>query len=85
VFGAATRRHPARRPNGNLVAGLFHNMPLEIIGGPQRVGEQLWWQVRTEAGQGGWMLGTTWRPSRPRRRQPLNTPARVLHMSGWTL
>jgi hypothetical protein len=45
-------------PNGNLVAGLFHNMPLEIIGGPQRVGEQLWWQVRTEAGQEGWMLGT---------------------------
>lgn len=45
-------------PKGNLVGGLFHNMPLEIIGGPQRLGEQLWWQVRTEAGQEGWMLGT---------------------------
>jgi hypothetical protein len=45
-------------PNGNLVGGLFHGMPLEVIGGPQRVGEQIWWQVRTAEGREGWMLGT---------------------------
>jgi hypothetical protein len=45
-------------PNGNLVAGVFHGMPLELIGGPLRVGEQLWWQVRTETGQEGWIVGT---------------------------
>jgi len=45
-------------PNGNLVAGLFHGQPLEIIGGPQRLGEQIWWQVRTSDGREGWMLGT---------------------------
>jgi hypothetical protein len=33
-------------------------MPLELIGGPLRVGEQLWWQVRTETGQEGWIVGT---------------------------
>jgi hypothetical protein len=45
-------------PNGNLVAGVFHGMPLELIGGPLRVGEQLWWQVRTGTGQEGWIVGT---------------------------
>ena len=45
-------------PNGNLVAGLFHGQPLEIIGGPQRLGEQIWWQVRTSDGREGWMIGT---------------------------
>jgi hypothetical protein len=45
-------------PNGNLVAGVFHGMDLEVIGGPQSEGEQVWWQVRTSTGQEGWMLGT---------------------------
>ena len=45
-------------PNGNLVAGVFHGMDLEVIGGPQREGEQVWWQVRTVDGQEGWLLGT---------------------------
>ena len=45
-------------PNGNLVAGVFHGMALELIGGPQRVGEELWWQVRTESGQEGWIIAT---------------------------
>jgi hypothetical protein len=33
-------------------------MDLEVIGGPQLEGEQVWWQVRTTTGQEGWLLGT---------------------------
>jgi hypothetical protein len=43
-------------PQGNLIAGVFHGMPLEIIGGPQRVGEEVWWQVRLASGQEGWIM-----------------------------
>lgn len=45
-------------PGGAFVAGLFHGMPLEVLGGPQRYAGELWWQVRTTSGQVGWMLGT---------------------------
>ena len=59
VFGGGTAGVILRdAPNGNLVAGLFHGQPLEVIGGPQRLGEQIWWQVRTAEGREGWMLGT---------------------------
>jgi hypothetical protein len=43
-------------PNGNLVAGVFHGMLLELIGGPERIDEVLWWRVRTESGQEGWIV-----------------------------
>ncbi len=43
-------------PGGTPVAGLFHGMSLEVLGGPQRFGDQLWWQVRTTDGQVGWIL-----------------------------
>jgi hypothetical protein len=44
-------------PSGTAMTGLFHGMALEIIGGPQQVGGQAWWQVRTATGEVGWILG----------------------------
>jgi hypothetical protein len=44
-------------PNGASLGGLFDGAELEIIGGPLGLENNLWWQVRTTAGQEGWVLG----------------------------
>jgi hypothetical protein len=45
-------------PNGVSLGGLLDGASLEIIGGPQEVNGQVWWQIRTESGEEGWLLTT---------------------------
>jgi hypothetical protein len=45
-------------PNGVSLGGLLDGAQVEIIGGPETVNGQLWWQVRTEEGLEGWLLST---------------------------
>ena len=43
-------------PNGNPLRGLFDGVEVEIIGGPLRIEDETWWQVRTSEGEEGWVL-----------------------------
>lgn len=56
--GAILRQIPS--PGGASVGFLSEGDPLEVIGGPEQVGAQIWWEVRaTSGGQvtTGWLLG----------------------------
>ena len=56
--GAILRQVPS--PGGASVGFLAEGDPLEILGGPEEVDSQIWWQVRaTSDGQiiTGWLLG----------------------------
>ncbi|NIM93430.1 MAG: DUF389 domain-containing protein [Anaerolineales bacterium] len=44
-------------PGGSAIEGLFDGMYLELIGGPVEIEGVVWIQVRTEAGEVGWLIG----------------------------
>jgi SH3-like domain-containing protein len=44
-------------PGGTPVDLVSENERLLVIGGPQVVEEQQWWQVRKEDGTEGWLAG----------------------------
>ncbi|MGA9531555.1 MAG: SH3 domain-containing protein, partial [Anaerolineales bacterium] len=43
-------------PNGATIGGLLDGAQLELIGGPEVVEGQTWWQIRTADGEEGWLL-----------------------------
>lgn len=56
--GAILRQVPS--PGGASVGFLAEGDPLEVVGGPEQVGGQLWWEVRAVSGgqpTTGWLLG----------------------------
>jgi hypothetical protein len=56
--GAILREVPS--PGGASVGFLAEGDPLEVIGGPEQVGAQIWWKVRAVSGSQittGWLLG----------------------------
>ncbi|HLC05211.1 MAG TPA: DUF389 domain-containing protein [Anaerolineales bacterium] len=56
--GAILRQVPS--PGGASVGFLTEGDPLEVIGGPEEVGTQIWWEVRATSGGRvtiGWLLG----------------------------
>jgi hypothetical protein len=44
-------------PNGTPLGGLFDNTQVQVIGGPLLIENAIWWQVRTQGGEEGWILG----------------------------
>jgi uncharacterized membrane protein len=52
-FGVMLRESP----NGEPLGGLFDNTRVEVLGGPLLIGDAVWWHVRTQAGEEGWILG----------------------------
>lgn len=58
VFGTGVSGVFLRQaPNGIPIAGLLEGEIVEVLSGPTRLGEGLWWEVRTLDGTVGWMLG----------------------------
>lgn len=45
-------------PNGTSIGGLLDGAQLELIGGPETVGGQTWYQIRTADGEEGWLLAS---------------------------
>jgi uncharacterized membrane protein len=45
-------------PNGPIIASYLEGVTLILIGGPEDVDGEIWYQVRTPAGQEGWVLGS---------------------------
>jgi hypothetical protein len=45
-------------PNGQPLGGLIEGSPVLVLGGPEIVGGQAWWNIRTADGLEGWVLGT---------------------------
>jgi hypothetical protein len=45
-------------PNGEALGGLIEGSTVLVLGGPQLVGGQAWWNIRTSDGLEGWVLGT---------------------------
>jgi hypothetical protein len=52
-FGVMLRESP----NGAPLGGLFDDTRVQVIGGPLLIENDVWWQVRTESGEEGWILG----------------------------
>jgi hypothetical protein len=44
-------------PNGAALGGLFDGTKVEVIGGPLLIENAIWWEVRTQSGEVGWVLG----------------------------
>jgi len=44
-------------PNGAPLGGLFDDTRVQVIGGPLLIEDTVWWQIRTENGEEGWILG----------------------------
>ncbi|MGH2606086.1 MAG: SH3 domain-containing protein, partial [Anaerolineales bacterium] len=58
VFGTGVSGVFLRQaPNGIPIAGLLEGEVVEILSGPTRLGDGLWWEVRTADGTVGWVLG----------------------------
>jgi len=52
-FGVMLRESP----NGAPLGGLFDDTRVQVIGGPLLIEDTVWWQIRTENGEEGWILG----------------------------
>jgi hypothetical protein len=44
-------------PDGTQVGFLAEADLVQVIGGPEAVEDEIWWQVRTQDGEEGWLLG----------------------------
>jgi uncharacterized membrane protein len=44
-------------PNGAPLGGLFDDTQVQVIGGPLLIENAVWWQIRTQSGEEGWILG----------------------------
>ena len=44
-------------PDGTQVGFLAEAEAVQVIGGPEAVEDEIWWQVRTQDGEEGWLLG----------------------------
>jgi hypothetical protein len=44
-------------PNGAPLGGLFDDTQVLVIGGPLLIENAVWWQIRTQSGEEGWILG----------------------------
>ncbi|NIS81043.1 MAG: DUF389 domain-containing protein [Anaerolineales bacterium] len=44
-------------PQGEIIGFVEEGDTLSVIGGPEEIGGGVWWLVRTEEGQEGWLLG----------------------------
>jgi hypothetical protein len=81
--GAILRKDPS--PSGAPIGYLAEGQAVVVISGPQRVGDQLWWQVRIVVegqAQEGWMVGAflgtitpTAFPTLPLTASPSATPS----------
>jgi hypothetical protein len=52
-FGVMLRESP----NGPPLGGLFDDTRVQVIGGPLLIENTVWWQIRTQSGEEGWILG----------------------------
>jgi hypothetical protein len=44
-------------PDGTDVGFLAEADAVQVIGGPETIGDKIWWQIRTQDGEEGWLLG----------------------------
>jgi hypothetical protein len=44
-------------PDGTDVGFLAEADAVQVIGGPETIEDEIWWQIRTQDGEEGWLLG----------------------------